>query len=339
MDRLLNLLTLKKYDSQQMYKIYDKWPEIARNSFESNLESVNFGNVKHVVFAGMGGSGTVGDVFASILSKSNIHVCVVKGYQLPKTADSKTLVITTSISGNTAETLAVLKSAKKQNCDIVAFCSGGKMEKYCIKNNIKCIKIPLIHSPRASFVGFLFSILKVLSSILPLKENEIQMAISQLKKTRNKISSYNLNEKNPSLNLSEWITDIPIIYFPWGLNAAATRFKNSLQENSKIHVITEDVIESSHNGIVSWESSSKIKPILLQGIDDHPKTKERWKILEEYFKIKKIKYRKIISGKGGILSKLIDLIYILDYTTIYLAVLYKKDPSPVKSIEFIKNRI
>ncbi len=65
---LLDLSTLEKYDSQKMYKVYDRWPEIARESFESNQDSIDFDGVDHIVFAGMGGSGAIGDMFASILS-------------------------------------------------------------------------------------------------------------------------------------------------------------------------------------------------------------------------------------------------------------------------------
>ena len=109
---LLDISTLERFDSKGMYKIYDKWPEIARESYEIVQEPFEFFDIDHIVFSGMGGSGAIGDVFSSILSKSNIHVCVVKGYLLPRTVDSKTLVITTSISGNTKETLTVLDSAK-----------------------------------------------------------------------------------------------------------------------------------------------------------------------------------------------------------------------------------
>ena len=63
------------------------------------------------------------------------------------------------------------------------------------------------------------------------------------------INSSNLTKNNPALDVAYWITEIPIIYYPWGLQAAAIRFKNSLQENAKIHVITEDVVEACHNGI------------------------------------------------------------------------------------------
>ena len=98
---MLDHSQLEKFDPERMHKVYDDWPNIAKKSFESNLESANFNGIDHIVFVGMGGSGAIGDLFASILSKTNIHVNVVKGYLLPKTVDSKTLVVATSISGNT----------------------------------------------------------------------------------------------------------------------------------------------------------------------------------------------------------------------------------------------
>ncbi len=336
---MITLSGLNKYDPQGMHKIYDKWAEIAKNAYNSKLEIVDFKNIDHIVFAGMGGSGALGDMFSSILSKTKIHVAVVKGYHLPNTVDSNTLVVTTSISGNTIETLSVLKSTKKLDCKTIAFSSGGSMEKYCIKNKLEYRNIPQLHSPRVSFAGFLYSILKVLGSVLPIKHNDILESINELEKTRNKIYSKNLGDENISLHLAEWISGIPVIYYPFGLEAVAIRFKNSLQENAKNHAMIENVVESSHNGIVSWEKKSIAQPILLEGKDDYIKTKERWKILKKYFNENKIDYREVSSVKGNILSKLINLIYLLDYSSIYCAVLQKTDPSPIRSIDFIKNRL
>jgi len=135
------------------------------------------------------------------------------------------------------------------------------------------------------------------------------------------------------------MNEIPLIYYPWGLQSAAIRFKNSLQENAKSHATIEDIIETCHNGIVSWEKPTKMKPILLEGVDDHIKTKERWEILKEYFKKNNIDYREVFSIEGNVLSKLINLIYILDYSTIYRSILSEIDPSPVKSIDFIKDML
>ena len=322
-----------------MYKVYDKWPEIAKKSFELQKDTENFENIEHIVFGGMGGSGAIGDMFESILSKTKIHVNVVKGYVLPETVNSNTLVIIVSVSGNTIETISLLKSAKKIGTKIIAFSSGGKIQEYCIKNNIKHILVPKFHSPRATFPSFLYTMLKVLYKTLKIKEDNIRDSIKKLEILQRKINSLNLTESNASLNLAKSIKSIPIIYYPFGLQSASIRFKNSLQENAKMHAACEDIIEASHNGIVSWEKKSDVMPILIRGSEDHIKTKERYEILKEFFIKKKIKYEEVISGEGNILSKLITLIYLLDYATIYKAVIEKIDPSPVKSIEFIKKNI
>lgn len=336
---MLDFSLLEKIDSQLMHQIYDKWPEIASESYDSKLDACDYIGIDHVVFAGMGGSGALGDIFSSILSKTKIHVTVVKGYLLPKTVDSNTLVVTTSVSGNTAETLSVLNNASQMDCKIIAFSSGGKMEKYCDSKKLEFRKISLVHSPRASFTAYLYSMLKVLEGILPVEKNDVSESIIQLKQLRNKISSSNLSEENSALALARWIKGIPIIYYPWGLQAAAIRYKNSLQENAKIHAMAEDVVEACHNGIVAWERKSTIQPILIEGEDDYAKTKERWNIVKNYFKDNNIDFWEIKSIKGGILAKLIQLIYLLDYSSIYLGCLNNVNPSPINSIEYIKKRL
>ena len=330
---------MEKYDSQKMYKVYDKWPEIAHESFESNQEIADFADIDHIVFAGMGGSGAIGDMFSSVLSKTKIHVNVVKGYLLPTTVDYNTLVVAVSVSGDTTETLAVLDSAFKLKSKIIAFSSGGKMLEYCKKNNIEHRLVTKYHSPRASFTSYLYTMLKVLHSKLGIKQEDILESIIELEKISKKISSANLTESNPAINLAKEITGIPMIYYPFGLQSAAIRFKNVLQENAKIHVTAEDVLEACHNGIVAWERESKVRPFLIQGKDDHIKTKERWNIIKEYFNQNKIMYSEITSVEGSILSKLINLVYILDYCSIYKAILSETDPTPVKSIDFIKSRL
>ena len=322
-----------------MSGFYDRWPQIARENFSANFSKVDIKNIDHVVFAGMGGSGTIGDLFASILSKTDIHVSVIKGYLLPKTVDSNTLVVTTSISGNTSETISILKNVEKVDAKFVALSSGGIMEKFCMDKKIKYYKIKEEHSPRASFVGFLYSALNILEQIVPVKKTDISKSIESLFDIQKLISSKNLNKTNEALQIAEWIKEIPMVYYPWGLQSAAIRFKNSMQENAKMHVMTEDVIEACHNGIVAWNKPKNVQPILIQGKDDYVKTKERWKIIKELFREKGIPYKEIFSQEGSILNKLVCLIYVLDYASIYTAIISKIDPSPVNSIDFIKKRL
>jgi glucose/mannose-6-phosphate isomerase len=335
----MKISDIQRYDSKKMYEAYDYWPKLAKEYYEKDFSKLEIDDIDHIVFAGMGGSGTIGDIISSILSKTNIHVNVVKGYLLPKTVDSNTLVVATSISGNTDEVLSILKNSENSKAKFISFSSDGNLEKISIENNIKHVKISQSHSPRASLPSFLYSILNVLENVIPIKKNDIVESISKLEKTQKLISSSNLNEKNPSLSLANWIKNIPIIYYPLGLHAAAIRFKNSLQENAKVHAISEDVIEACHNGIVAWENKTSVQPILIQGHDDYIKTKERWKIFKEFLQSRQIDFKEVNSDEGNILSKIMYLIYLLDYSTIYHAIESKIDPTPVKSIEFIKKRL
>lgn len=322
-----------------MHIVYDNWPTLCKEYYEKNYDKIEFKTIEHIIFVGMGGSGAVGDVLSSILSKTKIHLHVVKGYHLPNTANPKSLVVATSASGNTSETLHVLSEAKKNRCKIIAFSSGGKIMDYCKKNKIDHRIIPISNSPRASFPIYLYSILNVLSDIVPISKRDITESLSKLEQTKLLICSSNLQNDNPALDLAKHMSNIPMIYYPAGLGAAATRFKNSLQENAKMHAIAEDVIEACHNGIVSWEKPSDVKPILIQGKDDYVKTKLLWKIVKEYFDKNNIDYQEVYSVSGSILSKIVNLVYLLDYTTIYRAILSKTDPTPVKSIDFVKKNL
>ena len=335
----MNLEDLEKMDSKKMFKVYDMWPDIAKESYEQEFSKPEFDDIDHIVFSGMGGSGTMGDVFSSILSKNDIHTSVVKGYLLPKTVDENTLVVVTSVSGNTQEPLTILKNSKNSKAKFIVFSSGGMIKEYALKNKMNYQEIKMEHSPRASFSKYIFSMLKSLESVIPVKKSDVLDTISKMEIMQKNISSNNLNEENVALNLAKWITGIPALYYPGGLESAAIRFKNSLQENSKLHVITEEVMEACHNGIVSWERKSNIQPILIQGSDDYFKTKERWELLKEFFNSKHIDYKEIFSVNGNIISKITNLIYLLDYASIYHSVISGIDPSPVSAIDFIKERL
>ena len=337
--RRMNLEELEKIDTKKMFKVYDIWPDIAKESYKQEFSKPEFHDIDHIVFAGMGGSGTIGDVFSSILSQNDIHTSIVKGYLLPKTVDKNTLVVVTSVSGNTQESLTILENSKNSQAKFIAFSSGGMIKEYASKNKINYQEIKMERSPRASFSKYIFTILKTLELVIPVKKSDVLDSISKMEMVQKNISSNNLNENNAALNLAKWITGTPTLYYPDGLKSAAIRFKNSLQENSKMHVVAEEVIEACHNGIVSWERNSNMQPILIQGRHDHFKTIERWKILKEFFNSKQIEYKEISSVEGNIISKIVNLIYLLDYASIYHSVISGIDPSPVSAIDFIKEHL
>ncbi|MCH7524197.1 MAG: hypothetical protein IIC74_04100, partial [Bacteroidetes bacterium] len=189
-------------------------------------------------------------------------------------SDNGLLTFPFGIRNQFTAALSTLEAAKNMKCKIIAFSSGGEMKEFCSNNNIEHRIVLEYHSPRSSLPSFLYTIFKVLHSSLKIEKSDILDSIKELEVMGEKINSSNLTKNNPALKLANWITGIPIIYHPFGLQSVAIRFKNSLQENAKTHVMAEDIIEACHNGIVSWEKSSYVHPILLEGVDDHTKTKE-----------------------------------------------------------------
>lgn len=341
---MLDKHTMERVDTGRMHEVYDRWPRIAAEAYELRPGSgaVTYGDdITHIVFAGMGGSGAVGDLFSAVLSKTAVHVTVTKGYELPRTVDKNTLVVATSVSGETPETLAALEAAARTDAQVVGVSSGGRLERLCRSRSCGHIHIKQDHSPRASFAGVVFSMLRALEDVLPLQKGDVTEAIGRLRDTGRAISSGNIGGgDNVSLRIAERMAAVPLIYHPFGLRAAAIRFKNDLQENAKTHAIVEDVLEACHNGIVAWEAPSDMAgPVMITGSDDHPKTKERWQILKEYFESGDIEYVEIQSGEGGILAKLMGLSYVAGYASIYRAVMNGIDPSPVRSIDFVKKRL
>ena len=330
---------MARFDPSGLHKVYDRWPEIARDAYDSGIGPADFDGIDHIVFSGMGGSGAVGDLFSSVLSKTTTHVTVVKGYQLPRTVNDRTLVVCTSVSGNTAETLAVAAAAIKLGCKLIGFSSGGRLEQFCSDNSVPFRKVREFLNPRSSFPAYIYSMISALGSILPINSGDVDESLQRLSSLRDFIGTRHLDDSNKSLKLAMWMHGIPIAYYPWGLQAVAIRFKNSVQENMKCHAIIEDVIEASHNGIVSWEGDTGVVPVIISGRDDHVRTKERWAVLKEFFEKRGISYAEINSDGGGILSKIVGLIYQLDFATIYGAILRKTDPFPVTSIDFVKERI
>ena len=88
---MLSLDTLQKIDLQKMYQVYDKWPQLAKKHYESNFQELNFSNIDNIIFAGMGGSGTIGDICSSILSNLYTHFSVFKGFLIPNSGIVKDL--------------------------------------------------------------------------------------------------------------------------------------------------------------------------------------------------------------------------------------------------------
>lgn len=337
-EEIFSRKSLLKLDPQRIIDTYDKWPEIGRQSYENSADTLDIEFFSNITFAGMGGSNSINTVIRSILSENKIPSFNLNGFDFPKYLNSDSLFIATSVSGNTLETLTALDSARKADCQIIAFSEGGKIEEYCKKHGLEHRKVSKFHSPRASFSSFLYSMLRILQPILSVHEKEILDSLNQLFVTKQKIYSKNITDTNPSIDLAWWFPKTPVVYYSKLLEASAVRFRNSFNENAKSHAIANEMTEACHNEIVCWELPTASKPMLVRTKNDNKRTAERWDILRGFFEEKEIEYKEIFSNNGNVLSQLVELIYLFDYSTIYYAIKCGVNPSPIVSTEIFKNR-
>jgi glucose/mannose-6-phosphate isomerase len=216
---------------------------------------------------GMGGSGFSGDIIADILPGLwKIPVKVIKSTSIPNWVNDKTLVVVSSYSGNTKETLMMYDQAAKRGCKIVAITSGGELRDKCMRDSNKLIEVPTEIQPRSSIgytIGYLANIVETAGG--PKIKSDLLKSISALRKYRGKIWMRNL--ETPAKGIAERLHGkVPAIYAPVSLSTAALRWKNQMNENSKIIAFSGTIPELNHNEIVGWSNTnagSSCTPVII----------------------------------------------------------------------------
>lgn len=331
-----------------------KWPELIQEVYKTNIaipNTLEIGSYKldykakisHVMICGMGGSAVSGDYMQTYFEKSSkIPFTIQRNYHLPKYANSRTLVVLISYSGNTEETISCLISAMKLECPLVFIGSGGKIGEFCSKTGIPFFKIPSGYQPRASFPLLLFPILKTLNSmeLIQFEDSIIAEIIEQLEILR---SSFKVEKKGDS-NYSKAVAlklfnKIPIIWSPY--LCVANRFKTQINENSKQLAIAEELPEFNHNHIIGFEGLSEDNPyviVVLRFPSEHSNVSLRFEITKQVTE-SKVEIIEVEILDGDLLTQLVSATYIGDYISMYLAILNGKDPSTVESIDYLKKEM
>jgi len=247
-----------------MLDYYASWPNMvckALNYPVKNFKTYSFSNI---VVVGMGGSGIVGDFIKMLgFERLSIPVYVFKSFNIPKWVNSRTLLIAVSYSGNTVETVESVKYGVKYGANIVAISSGGLLEKIALKNSFPYVRVDGGYTPRSAFPLLLYSALKILLmlDVNIVDEWEINESINSLDTSRN---------IEDARNVANTLKDsIPIIIADVRYEPLALRFKNELNENSKMIAKYEVIPEYFHNDIVGYEGSrGDFKVLILDPGDE-----------------------------------------------------------------------
>ncbi len=352
MHSLDKIKAIEKIDRARMRDILGGLPQHIGQAFCLGKDfslSPNFGDVKNIVFCGMGGSAIGAEIVSSYLRKEvNAPLGVNRDYSLPGFVDKESLMILLSYSGNTEETLSAYKEARERQAKIIILTSGGRLADLAKKEGHPCLLIPAGFPPRGALAFLSLPVLALFSQmrLIEDKEKEVQETASLLEKLKRDSLGIDVRtESNPAKRLALRLFDNFCVIYAAGehLSGVVTRFRGQLAENSKMLSSSHLLPEMNHNEIVGWRHPRKLLKrfvaVLLRDREDHPQVKKRLEISKEILQKEGAGVEEVWSKGEGLLARTFSLIYTGDFASFYLAILNKEDPTPVKRIDYLKKRL
>ncbi len=343
-------LALKKCDRENMLAHLKKMPSLCQIAWQMATDfdlPPDYTSVDKVVILGMGGSAIGGDLVSSLVAtETKIPIMTCRGYQLPGFVDDRTLLIASSYSGNTEETLSAFEQAIKTGAKKLAITTGGKLSTMAERRNIPVFSFDYKAQPRAALPFSLIPILCFLQklNIISDKSQEIVKTVPTLENLSRRMSESVPIDRNPAKQLSVRLYQhLPVVYGAGIASEVARRWKTQLNENSKAWSFYEVFPELNHNAIVGYqfpaELASKLFVVLLRSPLLPERLQLRYQVTCQLLEQARIDYQ-IVDGDGDDpLGQVMSMILFGDYVSYYLAILYQVDPSPVKAIDFLKEQL
>jgi glucose/mannose-6-phosphate isomerase len=341
---------IKRIDSKGTSKWIVDFPkqieEAVKIGKEANVK-INIKGVQNILLTGLGGSSIGGDLLRSYLAgELDIPFSVNRYYTLPEFVGPQTLVIVSSYSGNTEETISAYKDAIKRKAKILCISTGGEVAKMALKLKHAWLKTPPGLSPRAAIGYSFFPLLVVLNRIgfIKSKDKEIKETIQLLKK-KSAIYSNPESPENAPLKLAEQLKGkLPIVYSPAEhLDTINIRWRGQIAENAKQLSSGNFLPEMNHNELVGWKVLKDLMKqthvIFLKDVATHKRVAIRSDITKQVISQYAGGVTEISSEGKSLLARLFSLIYFGDWMTLYLAVLNNEDPEPIAVIDFLKNEL
>lgn len=341
-----------KYDPQNQFNVilksYEQIESAWNNKIDvSGLKDLLKNGIHSVLVSGLGGSAISADLIRNFLhDELKIPLIVNRGYTLPVYTNKNSMIVISSYSGNTEETISVLQQALSDHelkKNIVCISTGGKIGEIASEQKIPIVKIQSGFQPRYALGLSFFSLLKVFQTLSLIgDQNSVVEKIIKIWKARGTEFSI---EDSRAVNIAQQILGfIPVIYSAAGITSAAGyRFKCQLNENSKMHAFHNSIPEMNHNEIIGWETYEgkqiNAKVINILDSDYHPQVLRRFKIISELAAQKKAEILNVESRESEFKVRLLDIVYLCDWISYYAAVLRGFDPSEIEYIHVLKNRL
>lgn len=300
-----------------------------------------------VAILGMGGSAIGGDLVRGIWAdRLSVPVEVIRGYELPAWVGPDTLVIASSKSGDTEETVSALTAALERRCPVVVVTTGGALKLVAERAGLPLATFPATGTPRSS-VGYSMALLAGIlerAGVLDLDVAEISAAVSAARAMAARCEPPVPTSENPAKQLAWSLVDrMTVVEAGSFLAPVARRWKAQLNENSKSAAAFEELPEATHNTVVGYEQPESLRDhvfvVLLTSDLDHPRNTLRGQLTGDVLDTAQILHQAVEATGESRLAHALSLIVMGDYVSVYLAFTYAVDPTPVAVIDHIKEQL
>jgi glucose/mannose-6-phosphate isomerase len=308
---------------------------------------IEYSLVDAIVILGIGGSAIAGDLVRTLIGEEcRIPIFLNRDYDLPAFVNNRTMVIASSYSGNTEETLTAFSEALERGAWPLAITSGGQLAEICREQRIPLICYEYESQPRAALGYSFVPTLVVLQQLNFITDKSAQLdeAISQMERLQTQIGVEVPEKSNPAKQLARKLEgQLPVVYGAEHLSEAARRWKCQFNENSKGWAFWEVLPELNHNAVAGYEFptalAKKIRVLVLSSRLYRPRHRFRLDVTGEILEQKGIAHEVIQVQGESRLAQALWAVHFGDYVTYYLAALRGADPTPVSTIAYLKERL
>lgn len=349
---ILDINEIANVDSSGMYDLVKSFTRQLKEGKEItekvNLPESLMEGISQVVVIGMGGSAIAGDLVRCFsLAESSVPVSVIRNYDLPSSIGKNSLVIASSFSGNTEETLSGLNAALARGASVVCVTSGGQVERIAGQHKLPVVKIPGGMPPRAA-LGYSLSVLLVLANslgLIQLSEEDWSEAFSVLDTLIDDYSD--LDKQHKARSIAEQLKDkLPIVYSATGmLETVNVRWRGQIQENAKMMAYGNIFPELNHNEIMGWQSVApgsiheKLGVVVLRDSEDNERNQHRMRVTKGLLEKRAGCWIEVESAGVSRLARMLSMICLGDWVSLYLAYLRGIDPTPIELIDALKSEL
>jgi glucose/mannose-6-phosphate isomerase len=342
-----DLLIYRRLDAAGMLDHMHQFPEQCRLAWEKVLRFAlppEYSPVDKVVILGMGGSAIGGDIARRLaLTESRVPVWVHRDYGLPPFVDRNTLLIASSYSGNTEETLSAFTASLKTPAKKLAITAGGRLKKMAEKEGIPVFVIDYRAPPRAAFPHSFVPLVGIFQKLglLDDKSADLKQALKILNKLAGDFVETRPLASNPAKQLAARLWGhLAVIYGGEILSEVGRRWKTQLNENSKAWAFFELFPELNHNAVAGYDFPPEVKDrvfvVLLHSALFSPRSRFHYEATAKLLVKSGISHEVVGAVGETALAQVMSLVLFGDYVSLYLAMLNEIDPTPLAAVDFVK---